>query len=88
MCRDCLAETDVEKLEAQWTLLDELWMSVRHYIQVVHDIEYGYGDPLRTKARPDPDCNGVMRLSLWIRVVGHPPCGSPGSGVNMLCSTC
>ena len=50
LCRASLAESDVEKLEAQWMLLDELWMSVRHYIQVVHDIEYGYGDPLRTKA--------------------------------------
>ena len=24
----------------------------RYWIQVVHDIEYGYGDPLRTKVRP------------------------------------
>jgi hypothetical protein len=24
----------------------------RYWIQVVHDIEYGYGDPLRCKARP------------------------------------
>ena len=47
-----MAETDVEKLESQWTLLDELWMSVRHHVQVVHDIEYGYGDPLRTKVCP------------------------------------
>ncbi|KAK9831583.1 hypothetical protein WJX74_001220 [Apatococcus lobatus] len=51
--RACLAETDVEQLEPQWHRLDELWMSVRHHIQVVHDIEYGYGDPLRTKVAPE-----------------------------------
>ena len=48
--RACLAEMDVEQLDPQWERLDVLWMSVRHPIQVVHDIEYGYGDPLRTKA--------------------------------------
>lgn len=61
LCRACLAETDVEQLEPQWEKLDVLWMSVRHNIQVVHDIEYGYGDPLRTKASSanDPDCSNI-----------------------------
>eukprot|EP00733_Pompholyxophrys_punicea_P002443 Pompholyxophrys_punicea_v1_NODE_1910_length_510_cov_2.408791.p1 type:complete len:103 gc:universal NODE_1910_length_510_cov_2.408791:427-119(-) len=28
-------------------------MDIRYPIQVVHDIEYGYGDPLRVKVIPD-----------------------------------
>ena len=63
----CLAETDVEQLEPQWARLDELWMSVRHHIQVVHDIEYGYGDPLRTKASP-----AFLLLDLMIAMVAVP----------------
>ncbi|MEA3357045.1 MAG: hypothetical protein U9Q67_01280, partial [Patescibacteria group bacterium] len=51
--RNCLAEKDRDKLEPTWTKLDELWMDVKYPIQVVHDIEYGYGDPLRTKIIPD-----------------------------------
>lgn len=33
-CRACLAETDVSKLEEQWTQLDRLWMGTRHPVQV------------------------------------------------------
>lgn len=32
----------VSMLEAQWQLLDEKWMAIKHWIQIVHDIEYGY----------------------------------------------
>ena len=38
--RSCLAETDVDKLDSQWCVLDEKWMQIRYPIQVVHDIEY------------------------------------------------
>ena len=33
--------------------LDRVWMDTRGPIQIVHDIETGYGDPLRVKATPD-----------------------------------
>ena len=52
--RVCLASTEsAEKLEEMWTELDTLWMDTRGDIQIVHDIETGYGDPLRVKATPD-----------------------------------
>ncbi len=37
--RACLAETEVDKLDALWCTLDEKWMQIRYPIQVVHDIE-------------------------------------------------
>ena len=46
-----LSECQVDKLEAAWTELDRLWAQIRYWIQLVHDIEYGYGDPLRCKVR-------------------------------------
>lgn len=49
----CLSETNVDALENNWAELDELWMDIKYPIQIVHDIEYGYGDPLRTKIIPD-----------------------------------
>jgi len=50
----CLgAKADAVALEAMWTELDRVWMDTRMPIQLVHDIETGYGDPLRTKATPD-----------------------------------
>jgi len=33
--------------------LDKIWMQIKYHIQIVHDIEYGYGDPLRIKVIPD-----------------------------------
>jgi len=36
-----------------WTELDRVWMEIKYPIQIVHDIEDGYGDPLRTKIIPD-----------------------------------
>lgn len=51
--RACLAERDKKKLEDQWCLLDKLWMDVKYPIQIVHDIEYGYGDPTRSKVDPE-----------------------------------
>ena len=47
--RACLAEEQVDRLEGLWTQLDALWMRIKHWVQIVHDIEYGYGDPLRCK---------------------------------------
>lgn len=52
--RDChQADTDPATLEAMWTGLDRKWMDTKLSIQIVHDIETGYGDPLRVKATPD-----------------------------------
>ena len=42
-----------QALEAAWTLLDEKWMDTAMPLQLVHDIEDGYGDPLSVKATPD-----------------------------------
>lgn len=51
--RDCSASEDIEGLETMWTELDRKWMDTKAPIQLVHDIETGYGDPLRVKATPD-----------------------------------
>ena len=40
-------------LEQLWADLDRKWMDCKGSIQIVHDIETGYGDPLRVKATPD-----------------------------------
>ena len=45
--------TKVSKLEDIWKQLDILWMQFFYHIEVVHDIEYDYGDPLRIKVIPD-----------------------------------
>mmetsp|Transcript_20019 Transcript_20019/g.60503 ORF Transcript_20019/g.60503 Transcript_20019/m.60503 type:complete len:574 (-) Transcript_20019:1909-3630(-) len=50
--RDCLAETNVDKLEDAWKELDYRWVRNKYHIDIVHDIEYGYGEPLRCKAIP------------------------------------
>eukprot|EP00929_Paragymnodinium_shiwhaense_P004664 TRINITY_DN10577_c0_g1_i1.p1 TRINITY_DN10577_c0_g1~~TRINITY_DN10577_c0_g1_i1.p1 ORF type:complete len:572 (-),score=153.64 TRINITY_DN10577_c0_g1_i1:210-1925(-) len=42
-----------QALEAAWTLLDYKWMDTGMPLQLVHDIEDGYGDPLCVKATPD-----------------------------------
>ena len=42
-----------QALEAAWTLLDFKWMETAMPLQLVHDIEDGYGDPLSVKATPD-----------------------------------
>ncbi|KAF0982595.1 hypothetical protein FDP41_011525 [Naegleria fowleri] len=54
--RDNLLEKDKTKLEDAYRELDELWMDIRHSIQYVHDIEYGYCDVLRCKVIPDFSC--------------------------------
>jgi len=51
--RRSLAETNPEKLESMWELCDRLWMETKDSLQVVHDIEDGYSDPLRVKQCPD-----------------------------------
>ena len=51
--RTALAETEVAQLEPQWNLVDRKWMDCKGEIQVVHDIEDGYSDPLRAKQGPD-----------------------------------
>lgn len=52
--RAALAESgDAAALEAAWAELDRRWMDTKMPIQLIHDIETGYGDPLRVKATPD-----------------------------------
>jgi len=51
--RLALSETDPEQLEKVWNVVDRKWMDCKHEIQVVHDIEDGYSDPLRAKQGPD-----------------------------------
>lgn len=51
--RAALAETDLDSLEHAWNLVDRKWMDCQHDLQVVHDIEEGYSDPLRVKQGPD-----------------------------------
>jgi hypothetical protein len=49
----CLSEDSVDILEQVWSELDRMWVDVTYPLQIVHDIEYGYGDPLRAKVIPD-----------------------------------
>lgn len=51
--KEALACTSIEKLEKKWIQVDIAWLEVKHPIQIVHDIEYDYGDPLRVKVIPD-----------------------------------
>jgi hypothetical protein len=51
--RSALGETTPSALETTWAKCDELWMDVQGPLQVVHDIEDGYSDPLRAKQGPD-----------------------------------
>ena len=51
--RAALAGTDIAALDDLWKELDRKWMDCKGPIQIVHDIETGYGDPLRVKATPD-----------------------------------
>ena len=51
--KNALAEENVENLEAAWKLCDSAWMDTKASIQIVHDIEDGYSDPLRAKQGPD-----------------------------------
>eukprot|EP00301_Raphidiophrys_heterophryoidea_P001213 c10592_g1_i1.p1 GENE.c10592_g1_i1~~c10592_g1_i1.p1 ORF type:complete len:348 (-),score=86.20 c10592_g1_i1:28-1035(-) len=51
--RNGLAESDLTKCEDVWTDVDRKWMGTKGAIQILHDIETGYGDPLRVKATPD-----------------------------------
>jgi len=51
--RKCLALSDRDQLDAEWEKLDEMWMDDKYPVQVVHDIEYAYGDPLKVKVIPD-----------------------------------
>lgn len=47
MCED---KTIIEK---EWEKVDVLWMDIKTDFQIVHDIETGYADPLRTKVIPE-----------------------------------
>ncbi len=51
--KEALACTDIGKLEKKWIQVDIAWLDVKHPIQIVHDIESDYGDPLRVKVIPD-----------------------------------
>lgn len=47
------SDVSASELEDLWSELDRKWMNMKGDIQIVHDIETGYGDPLRMKATPD-----------------------------------
>lgn len=47
------SDLSAKELEEHWSELDRKWMDMKGNIQIVHDIETGYGDPLRMKATPD-----------------------------------
>lgn len=47
------SDVSAPELEELWSELDRKWMDMKGDIQIVHDIETGYGDPLRMKATPD-----------------------------------
>ena len=32
--RTALAETEIDKLESEWTEVDQKWMNIRHWVQV------------------------------------------------------
>merc|ERR1719161_2675195 len=51
--RESLSSKDLAGLNGLWRELDRSWMDCKLPVQVVHDIETGYGDPLRVKATPD-----------------------------------
>jgi len=52
--RLCLSmNASPSELEAAGNELDRKWMDTKMPIQLIHDIETGYGDPLCVKATPD-----------------------------------
>ena len=48
-----LACENPDDLEEAWKFCDSKWMDTKSNIQIVHDIEDGYSDPLRAKQGPD-----------------------------------
>ena len=66
--RDCLASTaGPAGLEDAWTELDHKWMATKMPIQLVHDIETGYGDPVRPPGTLPPPFISSYQIdkSLW-----------------------
>jgi hypothetical protein len=51
--KKCFEIEEIDQLDSEWEKLDDLWMDVKYPIQIVHDIETGYGDPTRCKCIPD-----------------------------------
>jgi hypothetical protein len=49
----CLKSTDINSLNSVWKKLDELWCDIKNPIQLVHNMEYGYEEPTRSKISPD-----------------------------------
>lgn len=49
-----MAEANITALEPCWRELDVQWLALNlseAVVQGIHDLNFGYGDPLRTKAR-------------------------------------
>ena len=57
-------------LEEAWTLLDYKWMDTAMPLQLVHDIEDGYGDPLSVKATPDMSLRFLDETYAEVRQLG------------------
>ncbi len=51
--QDLLTEEKIKNLETKGARLDEIWMDNKYWIQLVHDIETDYADPLGCKIIPD-----------------------------------
>ncbi len=50
--RKALAVDRFEDLEKEWRELDIKWMKFSYPVEIVHEMEYDYGDPLRVKVMP------------------------------------
>ena len=70
------SDADATTLEELWSELDRKWMDTKGDIQIVHDIETGYGDPLRMKATPVSESLALLhrrhyqKFSLFLFVTG------------------
>jgi hypothetical protein len=70
-----MTETDISLLEPTCTLVDVKWMALRGWVQVVHDLESGYGDPLRSKVNPNPTPTSLEVCSSgWVRELRKVQC--------------
>jgi hypothetical protein len=65
------SDVSAEALEELWSELDRKWMDTKGDIQIVHDIETGYGDPLRMKATPVSDLPAQLCLSFFLFATFH-----------------
>lgn len=61
--RECLAEEEVAQLEPCWADLDVQWLAIQGWQQPLHDMNYGYNDPTRTKVWAGALCGPIRGLA-------------------------